>query len=415
MSGDLYQHAPVTGHPLYYGASLTSDMAVRWAAEKPTAKAGRDVWLQFSTVFFLEGQHRLKRDDEDGQQLYRFSRFYNRDSNPPSREEVELMCDSLQQAALQHAADIQADLPAFAARNPHVVVTRNTVRTVLNSKLVMLQARHQQKRLIVWRSQDTVDNQPGLVSLTPELENSLLAVPANKTGEICAVNYFFEGMEYVFVDSQHPVVGRMKNNTCVGVRLILHPNEPEDDLSKPYRALKYLPLAVYVKPTMENGPAFNLFDDPVLEGCIPVKPSVAMFTFTLPGPMQVGGHTITSLRIRRVGLPLGEGYAVTDYYCQGLSFREKYWLAHLTPPSDGGGIKRASLFVIKSRFRAWSAVIPVAPLWDPHASNAASERERVIDAYWQAARMSGVEVHLAAELQRLRALAAATNVPQLTA
>ncbi len=123
--------------------------------------------------------------------------------------------------------------------------------------------------------------------------------------------------------------------------------------------------------------------------------------------------TITSLRIRRVGLPLGEGYAVTDYYCQGLSFRENYWLAHFTPPSDGGGIKRASLFVIKSRFRAWSAVIPVAPLWDPHAGNAASERDRVIDAFWQATRMSGVEVHLATELQRLRAAAAATQVPQL--
>jgi hypothetical protein len=41
---------------------------------------------------------------------------------------------------------------------------------------------------------------------------------------------------------------------------------------------------------------------------------------------------VTTLKASRCGFPLAEGYAVSDYFMQGLSFGDDPWLLHLVPP-----------------------------------------------------------------------------------
>jgi hypothetical protein len=91
------------------------------------------------------------------------------------------------------------------------------------------------------------------------------------------------------------------------------------------------------------------------------------------------------------------GYAVTDYYAQGLTFKDDRWLVHLTPP-PGGKFARASIVVIISRYRSWDSVHLLDRLWD-----SAAQREVAIDKFTKTLTMTPALEH---ELARLQALAA---------
>ncbi|EFJ39401.1 hypothetical protein VOLCADRAFT_101021 [Volvox carteri f. nagariensis] len=47
--------------------------------------------------------------------------------------------------------------------------------------------------------------------------------------------------------------------------------------------------------------------------------------------------------VRRVNVPLGDYYAVTDYFVQGRSFKEECWVTDLCVPP--GGLKRATISI----------------------------------------------------------------------
>ena len=84
-----------------------------------------------------------------------------------------------------------------------------------------------------------------------------------------------------------------------------------------------------------------------------------------------------AFRGSRYMMPLGDGFAVTDYYAQGMSFGDALWMAHLGVP-DAGPMQRASVLVTLTRFRDWDRVLPWARLWPP---GDLARRRVVIDAF----------------------------------
>jgi hypothetical protein len=117
----------------------------------------------------------------------------------------------------------------------------------------------------------------------------------------------------------------------------------------------------------------------------------------LPKPSNatsIKGHC----NVKRRGFPVLNGYAVTDYYAQGLTFKDSLWLVHLTPPPSGS-FARASIVVILSRYRSLDEVHLLEPLW-----GSATARQAVIAKFHKTLQMSG---DLESELARLAALAQA--------
>lgn len=76
--------------------------------------------------------------------------------------------------------------------------------------------------------------------------------------------------------------------------------------------------------------------------------------------------------------PLGDAYCVTDYFAEGMSFKDECWLAHLVKP-DRGDMKRATLLVMMTRFRDWGKFMSWGRLWPEDASE--QERDAVVGKY----------------------------------
>ena len=115
------------------------------------------------------------------------------------------------------------------------------------------------------------------------------------------------------------------------------------------------------------------------------------------------GARVATLACIRYGFQLGDGFCVTDYYAQGLSFRDEVWFAHLCRP-DTGALRRASVLVTLTRFADWDRVLAWTPLWPATASE--KDIERVIDAFHRAAAPSP---DLLAEMDRVREAAMRTR------
>ena len=91
------------------------------------------------------------------------------------------------------------------------------------------------------------------------------------------------------------------------------------------------------------------------------------------------------------------GYAVSDYFAQGQSFKNDWWAMHVAVPPDGKGLKRASLLVCLTRFAAWEDVHVLGRLWPFNAPE--SVIEKVVTAY---VRATAVDPALGAEIERLQ-------------
>lgn len=170
--------------------------------------------------------------------------------------------------------------------------------------------------------------------------------------------------------------------------LVLHQGEVDDGVHGCW-FLKRPPIAVYVKPlgVVVSDAAWQTMQAsfPGLpQGCVPITPqwtpsfAVQVFMKHAGGGPEVSTH----VNVRRFGINLDDAYAVTDYYCQGVSFKSDAWMAHLNVPPTGGGLQRAAVFVILIRWGAWDDVALLAPLWRPGDRAA---RDRVIDQFHQLA------------------------------
>lgn len=234
----------------------------------------------------------------------------------------------------------------------------------------------------------------------PRHEPRTLDLAPCASQRICSVT---QGALFVFTKNMSQGVGAVTNALCVGRRIDLDPREPEDDLSRPYRVLRYPPLAVWVEPMESPVPVGNGCGPMGPPNCIPIVLERQKGKCIFKTQVFVDGIWEASWDGHRTAFPLGDGYCVTDYYAQGQSFREHPWFAHLGMP-DGGNLLRPSVLVTLTRFRDWDAVRPWARLW---RDDDAAGRDKVIDAFYKQARPSP---DLEKELERLEAAEARTIV-----
>lgn len=241
--------------------------------------------------------------------------------------------------------------------------------------------------MLFWASHDEIVKGQ---ALPDNINEHLRDAAAAHTGNINSICYFFEGMEYLFVDSTASNVGRTKNSVCIGVSIVLDSREKDHDGEQPFRILKYLPLAIWVKPKDVN--VGDVCGDLGPSGCIPIKKcSTGIVELKLP---HAHGDTAHSIKFTRWGIPLGDAYAVSDYYCEGASFKDDCWIADMMPPADGPFV-RASVFVILSRFKSLNNFRALRRLW-PKGDDIA--KQRIVGIYQKTAIMS---TQLRAELARL--------------
>ncbi|KXZ41143.1 hypothetical protein GPECTOR_725g882 [Gonium pectorale] len=181
--------------------------------------------------------------------------------------------------------------------------------------------------------------------------------------------------------------------------LITDPREPPDTGTGPFWQLQYLPLAVLVRPLAGHQPDTILSDlaDYASHGAtfaVVPRPS-EQAKVTVPAP-ETG--TVTKL-IKRINVPLGDGYALTSYAVQGFSFRDRCYVIDLTVPPHG--IQRATLFVLLTRYKDLDSVHLLRPLYRTN-----QELEQVVDKFMEASVLSP---DLAAELRLQRAAAERTR------
>ena len=400
---------------------------IKAAKDAAAVARGQRMLRLISTVFYLRSQHR-RADDDDGDQLRKVAKLFD-GSGETDKHKAEQLLKELDKRATGFSL---ASLPA-----PRVVVLRHSVQTFLNRRLARLHAMQTRQAILLWRSTDV------LVTGAPvpgDIANKLDNLPFTQTGSIPTLGMFFPGMFYSFVDSNQPHLHRITNNTAVAVSILLHPMEP--DVPPNLRAgdthtLSYMPLGIIVRP---EGPPVRRVHDDVPDGCMLVRPQSASFTpdnQTLAhqlqavvqeggadaaaeagpstgarrskrhregsaGPMPAPAAPKNRALVRRLGYKLADGYAVTDYAAQGQTFRNATWLAHLAPPHDGH-LTRASVYVVLTRFSTWKDVRLIAPLLPD--SGVATKHNIMTTLLNLTAR----EPDLAAELERLQTLAAATE------
>lgn len=393
-SGDFCQHQPPTGAPLFFGADSTAIIGQKW---KAADKLGRMAWMHMNTCVILTQQHRFTTDTSDGKLLYKYVQLLSRETQPTLEECAEL-CDALNSCAITDRKFAELSTTVV----PRAVVLRNRVRPFLNARLAKLEAALANKRLIVWRCTDV-----GLSSkpLSAEIIHALEQLPSDKTGDMPTVQMFFPGIKYKFSHNLYPHVGHVNNNMAVGHTLYLDPREEDhpDDETKPYRVLRYMPLAIAVVP--DGGSTSHLHLPGWPKGCIPVEQESSTFKLKLPAPTPLFKNEAeegTVVSIRRRGFSLDMANAVTDFFAQGVSFRGEPHMLHLNIPPDGH-LSRANILVPVSRPSLFSQLHLLAPLW-PDGDLAA--RSKVIMKVHSALKPNP---HHVAEMDRLRELAKKTH------
>ncbi|EFJ44471.1 hypothetical protein VOLCADRAFT_95418 [Volvox carteri f. nagariensis] len=167
----------------------------------------------------------------------------------------------------------------------------------------------------------------------------------------------------------------------------------------PYRQLKYLPAAVIVRPISGHIPGTvlqGLADYASRGGAFILSPRASCIAEV---DMPAAGYGTITKQIRRLNVPLGDRQAVTDYFVQGRSFKDECWLVDLAVPPNG--IKRATLYVLLTRFKTLDHVRLLRPLYTtPH------ERKRIIKQFLSA---TNLEPDLAANLRLLKQAARDTE------
>jgi hypothetical protein len=383
--------------PLFHGAAAEAQPAdakdathgkskIRASKTLALEANGRRAWLAIDECVILTEQHRFSDATEDGSKLHDIVQKLSSDAEKGlSTPEVEDLC-----ATLNACVASKEKIGEMLRSGVTVVALRNAVK----AKLSLLLARHdayaRKERLIVWANPHFAAAErttgktkrskgPPLASrpMTDAVHRVLAGVThTGKTNVMPAVQYFYNGVRYNFMDSKHPAVNWVTNNVCIGRKLILNPLEPDDDLSKPYRILRYLPIAIYVEP---NGlPLGDLCGEGCPTNCIPITPTrSSQISVDFPHEVMIhpsspaeGGrdarHSVigTKVAVYRHGFMLESANVVTDYFAQGMSFRGTPNLLHITPPpGQGQRLNRGNILVTVSRPSLLSELNLLTRLW----------------------------------------------------
>lgn len=439
LVGDPSQHSAPGGHPVYFGAAKRLDdpryvpvsddrgerpaklqrsttrqgkgyRAVTAEVTGPTAQPpprpsdeklrhGFKVYRDVEDVFVLTEQQR-QDTSQGGRDLQASIELFNGESEPHETL-IEQFVDTMNAKAVPTLDDLHTKQVRF-------VVQRNAPRHRLNTRALQHDAVRQNCRLIVWNAAHTPVRRRGHTIPLPlsEVEQMCaLRTPDSTFDGVTADTWYFPGALYTLLDSPGPDAGACRNRLVRAVGIILDPREEDDDLEAPVWRLKYMPTAVFVKPVGGGAPTSLLdgakFVHDDLDGAFPVLPrdSSPADVFV---PCSLNGKKI--LRLKRRNVPLGDAYAVTDFFVQGASFGSECWIIDLVPPR--GGLKRAALYVLLSRYRSMDDVRLLRPLYYTVDKDGRKEhygRKVVIRAFNRAARC---DPDLTAEWKLLREAAA---------
>ena len=263
---DFLQHQPIGGSSLFSLAGKSPDQIL--AHKNSLCVRGHQLWQMVDQAILLKKQHRFGTATPGGKALWDLVQLmWNPDPRWSSDPKWAHATATYMVELIQSKVVKPSDMAAFMARSPKAIVLRNEVKPSLNLHLAMNHAQQLGQRVIIWRCRDTEHKSHRLISKA--VLNLLDQQPPDKTGDMPTYMAFFPGINYVFVDSVFPDLCWVTNLCCTGVKLLLDPNEPEDDLSKPYRLLKHHPVAVCVQPEGTSlGKLFPGTDIP--ENCIPV-------------------------------------------------------------------------------------------------------------------------------------------------
>jgi hypothetical protein len=317
VCGDLLQHSPVRGYPLYTHTFKTKKNKPVLQADKE----GQRLWRTFTAVHWLTKQWR-QDDSEGGKKLQEHLRLFNgtyADLEPAAlRQKVTQLCEDLQGRALSERG-LDITHPPFLENEMRVVVLRNALRHPLAVRILQHQARFKGERVMIWKA---VDRYGDGTRLSEADQQAVLAAHAQDTERLDSTTVYYYNARCTFIDNELPQQGHSKN--CFGRMQIvyLHDKEPQDDLSQPYRALKYLPKAVVIKP--ESGdPDFRVV----------LTPQTKKFTLNVPGK---GG--VRKLIVRRKTIPMGDAAVVTDWFVQVRTLQEWLGVACMAALLTGGRI-----------------------------------------------------------------------------
>ena len=422
LCGDLCQHQPPGGVPLFvnevarleHNACLRAQGAKEGYLRKTVLRSehecGLNAYRSFETVVFLQQQQRLTSTED---KLYKYSRLFIR-GDRPGRDEVAEFCDDLNSRV---ASPAQWQGWHASQEVPRVVCLRNELRKQLNWSLALLHAQCLGVRPIVWFSQDTLAQGRGkklptspnetTPKVPPIVRSALAFMKQEDTKDVGSMHVFFPGCLYTFTQNIAPQLGIVNNGECAGVDLLLSSGETDDGQHNCW-FLRKPPVAIFVKPldTKVCATAWHhmqLTFPTLPAGCVPITPQwtdkfeVKVFAPDVSpslGRRKANERAVT-YKVRRFGYNVSHAHSVTDYYCQGVSFKMAPWMAHLNLPPTGN-LQRAALFVVLTRWGSWEQVCLLSSLWPP---GDAAARDRVIDKFHA---LACLEPELRCELLRLR-------------
>jgi hypothetical protein len=359
-AGDLNQHQPPSGSPLFKDGHAYRHNVPH--IEDP----GSRVWRSLTNVFQLSKAHRFT-DTPAGRTLQRIARTF---LDPSCTGDVRpARCPTDRQR--QHLTDSNIEwlLRELNSRYPgayedyirqgkevRVIVQRNEVRQQLNLDIARIISDHKGEQVFVWRSTDHSD-----LPMEESSWRKLLDSPPEHTGNIPGINIFFNGILYLLSDNDAPALGRVNNNTAVGVKLILDPREPAittEQRASPVHYLRFPPAAIIVAPSAPNPVNVRLDSGTDLgmpPGAVAIQPIKMTFMF------KTHPH---KPKITRTGFRLSPGYAVTDYYVQGVTLpTDEMWFTDFRVPADNR-MKKETGYVAATRYRSLDNLFSLTPLFN---------------------------------------------------
>jgi hypothetical protein len=259
FTGDFLQHQPIAAKPLYSFADVDPMKIIKMYGSKKEAE-GRMLWMMVDTVVLLKEQHRFSEATPGGKELYNMVRRMWDYSKPFDTKDAFDLLDKLQRRVVKNEG-----MDAFLARIPRAIVLRNEVKPTLNITLAFNHACHIGQRVVFWRSMDR--DFTTFREFSKQVVDLLNRQESNKTNNMPTFMVFFPGCRYIFPENSFPDICWANNFSCTGVKLLLDPKEAADDLSMPFRTLRYPPVAICVRP---DGTSIGKLIQNVPEHCVPV-------------------------------------------------------------------------------------------------------------------------------------------------
>ena len=356
--GDLSQHNPVKGTPLWHIPKTTMD------ARKDLKNAqGRLLWTEFDNVVILEESFRFSKC-ESGRAL---RSMVSQLSTGRNADGSEVDYNDLANAINDRAIQIK-DVPEFLHKAPRALVLRHDARPQLTRSLVLHHAAKLGVRVTSWVSSDHGNVQSTRSSTsTRRLSTEVLSFLENYSdnGLPATIQYFYEGIPYRFMDNSFPHIGWFKNGDCTGKTLVCDDAEPPDNFASQFRMLKHPPRFIVVEVPGRN--FGQMCGETFKANHLPVEPKQFTHVVQLPHAMTVfqGDTSMTQeFKLTRTAPPIECVITFTDYYSQGISFKNNAHFLHLSI-TGRRPFNRGNLLVPLSRPSRLEDVVLLHPLWEP--------------------------------------------------